>query len=582
MFKIRKQKQSNEPTSKKSLRLWPGLVIVILQWLVRFGVPLFVPVDAAVQLGIFGAVICGILFIIWWVFYSRASWLERLGAPILMLAAIVVIPHFLDVSMATSMMGLLYVVYSIPVMCLAFVFWAIATRKHSTFLRRLTMVITILIASGFWTLLRTNGMTGDAQQDFVWRWSKTPEERLLSQQGHEKITPVKVQPVMLKGASWTGFRGPNRDGIVHDLQIKTNWANTPPVLMWRRPVGPACSSFAIMGDLFFTQEQLGDDELVSCYNLNNGTPIWKHSDKARFYDSHAGPGPRSTPTLQGNRVYTLGGSGILNVLDALTGSVIWTRNAATDTKIKVLQWGFTSSPLIVGDKVIVALSGKLAAYDTLTGKPLWYGPDSGNSYSSPHLVTIDGVQQVLLMSKSGVISLDPTSGKQLWTNSWPTMDKILQPALIEPADLLMASDASNGMRRIEVTHALDTWAVKNIWTSEQMLPDFNDFVIHKGYAYGFDGPSIACMDLKDGHKMWKGNRYRGWILLLADQDVLLVLSEKGELALVEANPKQFKELAHFPALKAKTWNHPALAGNVLLVRNSVEMIAFKLPVRGSN
>ena len=580
MLKRRKQVLSNETTHLKSLRLWPGVVAVILQWLVRFGLPLVVPGDTVNQIGMLGGLLGGLAIIVWWAFFSRAPRIERWGAIVLMICAFFATSYFLDVSIATSMMGMMFIIYSIPVFCLAFVVWAVATHRLSDRVRRITMALTILLSIGVLTLIRTNGMTGDGRQDFAWRWTKTAEERLLSQVGDESSTHSSVNVATNTAIEWPGFRGANRDGIIHGVSIKTNWSVTPPVMMWRKPIGPGCSSFAVHGNLFYTQEQRGEYEIVSCYNLTSGQPLWKHSDKIRFYEAHAGPGPRSTPTLVGNRVYTLGATGILNVLDAGSGAVIWSRNAASDAKVKVLQWGFTSSPLVVGDKVIVALSGKLAAYDTASGKPKWFGTDGGESYSSPHLVTIDGVSQVLMMSKSGSEGIEPESGKQLWKYSKPNLCRILQPAMITGGDFLFA-DETNGLQRVTVSRAQDKWKVKELWSSKEMKLYFNDFIIHKGHAYGFDGPSIACIDIKDGKRNWKGDRYRGWLLLLADQDLLLVLSEKGELALVQATPEKFKELARIPAIKGKTWNHPVLAGDVLLARNAQEMVAFKLALTGS-
>jgi hypothetical protein len=149
--------------------------------------------------------------------------------------------------------------------------------------------------------------------------------------------------------------------------------------------------------------------------------------------------------------------------------------------------------------------------------------------------------------------------------------------LIADGDILISADERSGVRRIKVAGGPDGWNVEERWTSKELKPYFNDSVIHDGHVYGFNGPKLACIDIEDGTRKWKGGRYgRGQFVLLADQDLLLVLSEKGELALAEAVPDQFTELARFPAIKGKTWNHPVLVGDVLLVRNAQEMAAFRL------
>jgi outer membrane protein assembly factor BamB len=364
------------------------------------------------------------------------------------------------------------------------------------------------------------------------------------------------------------------------VRIKTDWTASPPVAMWRRPVGPGWSSFAVRGGLCYTQEQRGPDEVVACYKLTTGEPVWAHGDPTRFWESNGGPGPRGTPTLIGDRVYTFGATGVLNALKASDGAVVWAHNAASDTGMKTPQWGFASSPLVVGDLVVVATAGQLVAYDRLTGNRRWVGPAHGVSYSSPHLLTTDGVSQVLLLSQAGATSLALADGTLLWEHPFPGYP-IVQPALTADGDVLMSVSDSSGTRRIAVTHASSGWAVVERWTSNGLKPYFNDFVVHNGHAYGFDGAILACIDLKDGKRVWKGGRYgNGQLILLEDQDVLLVLSEEGELALVKATPDQFTELARFKAIEGKTWNHPALAGDVLLVRNGEEMAAFRLAPAG--
>jgi outer membrane protein assembly factor BamB len=447
------------------------------------------------------------------------------------------------------------------------------------------MAAAILLACGVWTLLRTNGISG-AGSDFAWRWATTPEQRLLAQAAEEPpplpaapAEPPAAPAAARTGAEWPGFRGPHRDGIVPGVRIETGWPASPPVELWRRPIGPGWSSFAVRGGLLYTQEQRGSDEVVACYETATGKPVWRHRDAARFWESNAGAGPRATPALGNGRVYAFGATGILNALDARSGAVVWSRNAASDTGKEVPLWGFASSPLVVDGLVIVAAAGQLAAYDLATGDPRWRGPDGGGSYSSPHLLTIGGVAQVLLLSDAGATSVAPADGSVLWKHSWPGF-AILQPALTADGGVLMATSSMNGgmgMRLLAVAHAPGGFAVEERWTSAGLKPYFNDFVVHRGHAYGFDGSILACIGLEDGKRKWKGGRYgSGQLVLLPDQDLLLVVSEEGELALVAAVPDRFRELARFPAIRGKTWNHPALAGDILLVRNGQEMAAFRL------
>jgi outer membrane protein assembly factor BamB len=414
--------------------------------------------------------------------------------------------------------------------------------------------------------------------------TKTSNQPIDLAQGKPAAAAPAAPTTSEKKAEWPGFRGLERDNVIRGVRIETDWSKSVPVELWRRPIGPAWSSFAVNGNHIYTQEQRGDEEIVSCYDLTTGEPIWMHSDSARFWESNAGAGPRGTPTLNNGRVYAFGATGILNALEARDGSVVWSRNAASDTKEKIPGWGFASSPLVVDDLVIAATAGVLAAYDLETGSPRWFGPDSGWGYSSPQLATIDGVPQILLLNGEGAISVAPADGTLLWKHGWKS-DGIVQPAVIAGRDVLIGSGSGGdevGMRRIAVAHGPEGWSVQALWTTNGLKPYFNDFVVHKGHAFGFDGSILSCIDLNDGKRKWKGGRYgAGQMVLLPDQDLLLVLSEQGELALVNAAPDQFTEIARFPALEGKTWNHPVLVGDVLLVRNSQEMVAFRLSLARS-
>jgi outer membrane protein assembly factor BamB len=592
----------------KPLRVWPGIIIAALVVAIGYVTPIVAPGQG--MLILLAPVIGAVLILLWWLLFSRARWYERIGAIVVIAAATFAQQYVVHPSIAGGAMGMMSYVLAAPTLCIALVGWAWVSRALAPAGRGAAVVAAVVLGCLPWALVRTGGIYGTGKSDFHWRWSLTPEERLLAQADDTQPAPAPSAPaatapaattapapasasapasavpapvvIKHKPAEWPGFRGPNRDSVVHAMPIATDWTASPPVQMWRRDVGPGWSSFAVNGDLFYTQEQRGKDEVVSCYRVSTGQTVWSHRDATRFWESNGGAGPRATPTIADGRVYTFGATGILNALDAITGAVVWSRNVSTDTKVKVPMWGFSSSPVVVDGTIVVAASGRLAAYDAATGNPKWTGPTGrGGSYSSPHLAMIDGVPQLVMLSSSGATSVSPADGAVLWKHDYPGAVVIIQPSVIGDGDVLISTTESTGgvgIERVSVTHGGGAWKTNTRWESNGLKPYFNDFVVHNGYAFGFDGSILSCIDLADGSRKWKGGRYgNGQLVLLAEQDLLLVTSEDGELVLVRATPDQFSEVARVPALEGKTWNHPVVVRDVLLVRNDREMAAYKLP-----
>jgi outer membrane protein assembly factor BamB len=636
------QRLTAESATLPPYRLWPGVAAALLQWVFSLGAPAIDPEWTIV--GLLGVVAFGAVVFAWWVAFSRASWVERLGTLVLIAVAFAAITLVVHPSVSNGMMGMMPAFYAIPFMSLAVVIAPVIGSRRLSNTRWMAKGVAIALACAALAAIRTDGIRGAGGSDVRWRWSESAEERLLAS-GPDTIATIATASQPLGTPSidarsdapliedpdpkdvpstnktwstdpapdeaaraehpsaalvvvadresavvinsrpprfdWPGFRGAARDSVVSGVQISTEWSTRPPAELWRRPVGPGWSSFAVDGDRIYTQEQRGDDEIVACYRLDSGEPVWRHRDPVRFWESNGGAGPRATPTLHGNRVFTFGATGLVNALDRATGAVVWTRNAGTDTSKEIPDWGFASSPLVVDDLVMVAVAGQLIAYDIGDGRPRWTGEPGGGGYSSPHLATIAGVPQVLLVRGGRTMSVAPADGSLLWEYKGEAAVAIVQPAMTAEGDVLIATgDAmgGTGIRRLSVTRDAGTWTVQERWLSTGLKPYFNDFVVHNGHAFGFDGGILSSIDLRDGSRRWKGGRYgHGQLMLLPEQNLLMVLSEAGELALVGATPDQFKELARFPAIEGKTWNHPTLVGNTLLVRNGQEMAAFRLP-----
>jgi outer membrane protein assembly factor BamB len=241
---------------------------------------------------------------------------------------------------------------------------------------------------------------------------------------------------------------------------------------------------------------------------------------------------------------------------------------------------------VTGGLVIVHAGGSedkgVLAYDAKTGEPRWSAAAGDHSYSSPQLSVVGGQAVVLMLTNAGLTALEPAGGKVVWEHAWLFEGyRVLQPLLVDPSSLLLGTGMGTGTRRISVTVAGDAVSADEQWTTRSMKPDFNDFVAHKGYLYGFDQAIFACIDLATGKQQWKKGRYgKGQVLLLPEADQLLILSETGAVVLLRASPKNLEELAQWQAIEGKTWNHPVLAGNRLYVRNGEQAACFELPATG--
>ncbi len=247
------------------------------------------------------------------------------------------------------------------------------------------------------------------------------------------------------------------------------------------------------------------------------------------------------------------------------------------------MWAFASSPLLSGELVIVYAGGEagkgLLAYRAATGELAWTAPAGNSSYSSPQLSVLAGVTQCLMLHDGGLSAFDPATGRKLWETGvvMKGAPRCGQPRLIGTNQLLVAALGGLGSSLVAVAKSGSGWTATTQWDSRDLKPEFPDFVVHKGYAYGFDIGVFCCLKLADGKRTWKEGRYgRGEVMLLRDQDLLLITSETGELVLLAADPASHRELGRFQALLGKTWNHPVVIGDRVFLRNAQEMACYSI------
>jgi outer membrane protein assembly factor BamB len=337
----------------------------------------------------------------------------------------------------------------------------------------------------------------------------------------------------------------------------------------------------VVGARALTQEQRGPNECVTCYDAASGKLLWLHSDEARYFTTLAGEGPRCTPTVVRHRVYTLGATGLLNCLDLETGKAVWQRNMATDARTHTPEWGFSGSPLVFENLVVVIAGGtehrSVLAYHKDSGDLVWSAGNAPASYASPALLTLDAHPQIVAFNAQRITAHDPLSGQVLWEHPWPgSMPRVANPVQVDAHRVLFSSGYGVGAELVAVARTNgQSWEARAAWHSRRMKAKFANPVMRQGHLYGLDDGIFACLDLSDGNQPWKEGRYGHGQGLLVD-DLFLLMAESGELILLRPTPEAPNELHRIRVFGGKSWNPIALAGDLLLVRNDREAAALQL------
>ena len=485
--------------------------------------------------------------------------------------------------------------------------------------KAVVLVPALALIGGFLGSIRNLDLNGDIGINFEFKWEPTQAERIAAHQAQQAtlsaVAPVAELPLVTP-EDMPAYRGVHRDGVVIGPEIRTSWVS-PPKPLWQQPCGGGYASMVIVGDRLVTIEQREDNEAVICYQASTGRELWTHQYPARFWEAMGGPGPRSTPTIDGDLVFAQGALGELVCLELATGKVRWSKNLLTLFKLPNAEWGLTSSPLIVDHRVVANAGGRrgdgLVAFDRSSGELLWAGAglvpgavsaaptadetstpppvdEAGHvtvsesqrnrpGYSSPTLVTIQGQRQILNFDGTGLWGCDPETGQSLWFyphENGPAVNAA-QPILFDEGRVFISCSYDVGCAMVQVTQEAEKWGVKKLWANMNMRCKFSSPVLHEGFIYGLDEGILVCLDPQTGDRRWKKGRYNHGQLLLTN-GILVVLTEDGRCVFVKPNPEQHEELGQFPALSDdfKTWNPPALVRGKLYVRNHHDMACYDL------
>ena len=425
---------------------------------------------------------------------------------------------------------------------------------------------------------RIRGVDGDRLPVVEWRWKRAASPTAPGTPASGKPQPGSPGSEIL--ADYPQFQGVHRDARLPETRLATNWTTSPPSLLWRQPVGEGWSGFSVAGGRALSLEQSDDMEVLFALDLASGRRLWSSPYPARYSNPESGTGPRSVPTISEGSVYTAGGTGVIRACDPTSGVERWKTDLVRDLGGAVPEWGYSASPLVQQGLVWVPCGGSgrsLVALDARTGKLVLGGGDSPVGYSSPIAATLGGRQQILCLNAVGMAGHDASTGKLLWEQPIPYAPHVSTPLVLGPDRVLVSVGYGKGTFLIGVGQDKGgQWTNGVVWKSIRLKSKFANVVAEGDTLYGLDDGAFVGLDLSNGSLRWKERRYgHGQLLWVGGR--LMVGAENGEVALVEVKPTGMLETGRFQALTGKTWNPPALAGSLLVLRNDREAACFRLP-----
>jgi outer membrane protein assembly factor BamB len=413
-----------------------------------------------------------------------------------------------------------------------------------------------------------------------WLWQYF--DRDLAGQAKRIIVKSNTPPTSKIGG-WPQWRGPNRDGISTEKDFRTDWPEDGPgeLLVWEQPIGSGYSSLAVADGRLFTMYGDGKKEAVVCLDAATGEKKWELIYRC-MHGVDYGPGPRSTPTVDGDRLYTVGITGIMHCLQ-VSGpepQILWERDLLRDFGAQNLRWGVSFSPLVVGDLVYVnpgeSDGHSLVALDKITGQVRWHNLDDPGGYSSPVAAELAGKKQIVFFTGTAVTGVAPDTGEVYWRHEIINEHKVNAATPVVVGDRVFASSSYNaGCVLLKIERDNGGLKANVVYQNKKMQNHFSSSVHHEGHIYGFDNYVFKCLKLDDGKMTWNSRDFGRGSFLLADGH-LVILSEEGYLALAEAKPDELKVKAGFQALTGRCWTMPVLADGRLYLRNEENILCLDL------
>jgi outer membrane protein assembly factor BamB len=390
------------------------------------------------------------------------------------------------------------------------------------------------------------------------------------------LLTLASQTMAQTAAIWPQWRGPNRDGISKETGLLKQWPAEGPPLVWKATgAGRGYSSFSISNGKLYTLGLRGDREFIIAFDVDTGKEAWATAHGSAFHNDR-GDGPRGTPTVDGDRVYALGGNGDLSALDARTGKIVWTKNVLKEFGGSNITWGISESPLVLGNKVLVNPGGpnaSIVALNKADGSVIWKSQSDKAGYSSGIPVEINGATQVVFFTSQRALGLDAKDGRLLWDYSRPANDvaNVATP-IVRANRVFISSDYGTGGGVVEIKP--DNKA-QELWFSRDMRNHHSSSVLIGDYLYGFSSAILTAIKFDTGEIAWRDRSVGKGSLVYADGH-LYCFSENGVVGLVEATPAGYKEKGRFriPQDSLPTWTHPVVAGGRLYLRDQDTIYAF--------